>query len=226
MSDHQKLHNHRLHNPMLEIIHESHNKVEQGAKALDEAELVKVSVRALAGGRAFREYRWLTDAVGNNRSGNLRGMVVSAKWRTAFTYTGEVGEQLENVGLLASFVAAVVQVAPEVDRIFQSTEAITVRGMRLTAIAGTAAQRALFGVVPAGVHLIYRSLEGWFMIGGLAGGRAQSVSSKCVSTVRRADTLVQTTFRMVTDTRNQAGTVWWVIDTVLSPRSNRSSSAK
>jgi hypothetical protein len=155
MNDHQNLHKYPLHNPILEVVHGSNKNIERGAKALDEAGLVKTGVRALTGGRAFREYSWLADAV------------------------------------------------------------------RLATIAGTAAQRTLLGIVPVRVHLAYRSLEGWCMMAGLVGETAQSVSSRCVDTIQRADTLVHSTFKTVTDTRNQAQAVWWVIEIVLSLRSKR-----
>ena len=38
------------------------------------------------------------------------------------------------------------------------------------------------------------------MIAGLAGGKAQAGASQCIATLEFADTLVQTSFRTVTDT--------------------------
>jgi hypothetical protein len=90
------------------------------------------------------------------------------------------------------------------------------KGLRISGLAGTIAQRVLTGVVPAGTHLIYRSLEGWCMLAGLAGGPVATGASSCVNTLQNADALVQSTFRTVTDTRIQAKAVWWVIDLVSS----------
>jgi hypothetical protein len=80
--------------------------------------------------------------------------------------------------------------------------------MKISSIAGTIAHRALFGVIPAGTHLIYCSLEDWCMMAGLAGGRMESAASLGIKTLKRSDTLVSTTFRTVTDTTNQAKVVW------------------
>jgi hypothetical protein len=213
------LREHPVHHPILEIVHESHENVEGAARVLDNSDLATKSVRAVTGARAFSDYHLLTAAVGHNRSGKLRGVVISAKWRSAFAYTSKVGEAAGNLGLLASFAASLAEAAPEVDRIIGSTEAKVVKGARLAAIGGTAAQRALIGVVPAGLHLASRALEGWSMIAGLAGGKAKSISSKAIGTIRHADTLVQSTFKTVAETQKQADGFWWVIHTVLSPRS-------
>lgn len=75
-----------------------------------------------------------------------------------------------------------------------------------------------YGVVPSGAHLIYRSLEGWCMMAGLAGGQFQSVATQCMKTLQSADALVQTSFRIVTDTSNQSKAAWWVIDFFTSTR--------
>jgi len=220
---HPVAHHAAVHNPILEVIHEKHRLAEHIDKRISQVGLAGTAVHAVAGARAFREYSWLTDTVGLNKSGNLRGMVLSAKWRTAFTYIGKVGEHLENVGRLAGFAASIAEAAPEVDRVLESGDSNTMKGMHLARIAGTAAQRALLGAVPAGVHLIYRSLEGWCLMAGLAGGKAQSAANECVGVLHRADSLVQSSFKTVTDTRNQADAIWWVIDTTLSLRPATSS---
>ncbi len=83
------------------------------------------------------------------------------------------------------------------------------KGMQISAIASTIAQRALLGAIPAGTHLIYRSLEGWCMLFGLAGGQTQAAAG--IKTLKYADTLVQTSFQSLTDTKNQSK---WIIDIV------------
>lgn len=227
--------------PILEVIHRSEKTVSKVDQRLSQVDLGNTAIRAVAGTHAFRDYNWLTNAAATNQSGNLRGMVVSAKWRVVFRYFSEESKYMkymQNIGLLAGFAAGIAEASHELDRMAGSKEPAVVKGARLAGIAGNAAQRALLGAVPAGTHLIYKSLQGWCMMAGLAGGKLESGANQCIATLRDADTRVQSTFKAVTDTANQAKVinhpgdaaqavaqgakdVWLVIDTVLSPRSGK-----
>jgi len=203
--------------PVVELIHSQSTTAELIDRRLGQADLGRTAIQAVAGGRAFRDYGALSNTIGVNRAGNLRGMVLSAKWRTVFTHTSEVGEYMENIGYLASLASGIMESAPKIEAILGSRDSAVMKGLQISAMASTIAQRALLGVVPAGAHLIYRSLEGWCMIAGLAGGPFQSGTTECIRTLRYADALVQTSFRAVTDTSNQSKTAWWVIDFFTSP---------
>ena len=204
--------------PLLQLIHNQHKTTEKIDHRLGQADLGRTAVQAAIGVRAFRDYNALSNVIGLNSAGNLRGMVLSAKWHTLFRHASEVGEYMENIGYLAALAHGLAESAPRVERILGSSDPSSLKGMQILATASTVAQRALAGAIPAGAHMIYRSLEGWCMLAGLAGGSIQSGASQCISTLRSADTLVQTTFRTVTDTSNQSQAVWWVIDVVTSPR--------
>jgi hypothetical protein len=117
-------------------------------------------------------------------------MVVSAKWHTLFHHTSDVGEYMENIGYLASLASGIAEAGPRIERIYSSSDSPVLKGMQTSAIASTIAQRALLGVVPGGAHVIYRSLEGWCMLAGLMGGKAQSGAARCIGTLQYADTLV------------------------------------
>lgn len=145
-------------------------------------------------------------------------MVASAKWRTVFRFANQVHDHLEHVGYIASFAAGLSESAPRIQQIVSSPESAFVKGLQLSSLAGTIAQRSLVGSVPAGVHLIYKSLEGWLMIAGLAGGKTQSVAAQGIETLHRADALVQSTYRTITDTSNQSKAFWWVVDLAVHPR--------
>jgi len=179
---------------------------------MEQAELGRFAIQTVAGTHAFRKYDWLTNSVGLNKAGNFRGMVVSARWRTAFQHIGETGEFMENIGFLAGLAAGIAEAGPRISKIADSNDTKELKTMQIAAIAGTISQRVLLGVVPGGTHLIYRSLEGWCQIAGLAGGRAQTFSSECVSTLQHADSLVRTTFNTVTDTSNQSKAFWSIIN--------------
>jgi hypothetical protein len=212
-------HNHRYF-PVIEILHGQ----DQAAKTIDhrltQVDLGRLSVQAVLGGRAFRQYHALSETVVLNKAGNLRGMVASARWRTLFRLNSEVGEYMANIGYLAGLAAEITESAPKIEAILKGSDnSVNLMGLRISALAGTIAQRALLGIVPSGAHMIYRSLEGWCMIAGLAGGKIQSDSSKCIQTLKEADALVQTGFRFVTDTSNQSKAVWWIIDIMTSSRS-------
>jgi hypothetical protein len=206
------------HHPVIELIHAQNKAAEKVDIRLGQADFGRTAMQAVAGGRSYRSYSALSDAVGLNKAGSLRGMVVSAKWQTLFRYISRTGKYMENFGYLAAVSSEIANAAPQFEAILDSSDPAILKGMRLSAIASTIAQRALIGVVPAGAHIIYRSLEGWCMAAGLAGGVAQAAASNCISTLRYADTLVHTTFRTLTDTGNQSKAVWWVIDIVTSTR--------
>jgi hypothetical protein len=212
---------HKGQHPILEVVHRSEGAVSQVDRGLSQVDLGNTAIRAIAGSRAFRDYNWLTGVARTSAAGDLRGMVVSAKWRVAFRYSSEVGEYMENIGLLAGFAAGIAEAESELERLANSNEPAALKGARIAAIAGTAAQRALLGAIPAGTHLIYKSLQGWCMMAGLPGGRFQSAANQCIATLRQADALVQSSFKAVTDTSNQSKALWLVIDTVLASRPGR-----
>jgi hypothetical protein len=206
------------HHPVIEFLHGQHKTAEELDHRWTQVELGIHGLRAVIGGRAFRSFHPLSGTFELNKAGNLRGIVVSARWRTLFRHTSDVGEYRTNVGYLATLVSGIAESAPKIESIVNSPNSPTLKGMEIAATASTIAQRALLGAVPEGAHLIYRSLEGWCMIAGLVGGKADSVASHCLSTLHNADTLVQTTFKTITDANNQAKAVWSVIDFVTSVR--------
>ena len=205
------------HRPVLELVHSEHKRAELLDRRVGQADLGRAAVRMVAGGRAFRRYNALADSIELNQSKNLRGMVVSEKWRVLFRHTSEVGEYMENIGYLASIASELAKAAPAIQKILDSPNPAALKGMQITAVAGSIAQKALLGAVPAGAHMIYRSLEGWCMLAGLAGGSAQTAASGCIATLHRADSYVQTSFDTITDTEKQSKAVWWVIDIATSP---------
>jgi hypothetical protein len=192
-------------------------------KALDRAGHVNDAVRVVAGNRAFHVYSVLKSEPALNRSGDLRGMIKSARWRLVFNYSSKVGEHLENIGTLAAFAANVAEMWNEFEAVSKSSDTASVKGLRFAAAAGTAAERTLLGSIPAGVHLIYLSLQGWCQIAGLAGGTIGAGANDCVNTLKNADALVKKSFSTITDTGSQAAAFWWVVDLNVHPRSTQQS---
>lgn len=197
--------------PVIEIV--SH--VDKG---MDHAGHANQAVKAVAGGRAFRVYNTLKEESALNSSGNLRGMVKSARWRVVFNYSSKVGKHLENLGTLASFAANIAEMWDEFETVAKSPESVALKGMRFAAAAGTAAERTLLGSVPAGVHLIYLSLQGWCQLAGLAGGKIEAGANECVNTLQSADAMVKKSFSTIADTGNQSKAFWWVVDLKFLPK--------
>ena len=121
-----------------------------------------------------------------------------------------VGKAFDGLGYFVSVASELAESAPKIDKIMDSSESMTIKGLKLTATAGTIAERVLAGAVSSGVHMIYKSVSGYCMMAGLAG--FDKSSQQCLQTINNADTLVQTTFKQLTDTENQAKAFWWVVD--------------
>src|SRR5271166_5596142 len=140
---------HKSHHPVIELIHASHKRAELTDRRLGQVDLGRTVLQMVAGGRAFRKYSALANKVGLNKAKNLRGMVVSEKWRVLFRHTSEVGEYMENIGYLATVAAELAKSAPHIQKIVDSTDSAALKGMQIAAVAGSIAQKALLGVVPA-----------------------------------------------------------------------------
>jgi hypothetical protein len=120
---------HKERHPILEVIHRSEKTVSKVDQRLSQVDLGNTAIRAVAGTHAFRDYNWLTNVAATNAAGNLRGMVVSAKWRVAFRYSSQIGEYVENIGLLAGFAAGIAEAERELERLANSNEPAALKGM-------------------------------------------------------------------------------------------------
>jgi hypothetical protein len=204
--------------PVLQLVHGQQANLETADKVAGVADIARAGVRVVTGTNAFRVYDALANNIGRNSAGNFRGMVVSARWRMLYQLSSDSKNLFGNLGYLASLAGGLAEAAPEIEAISSSNNGAGTKALKLTVIAGRLSQRALLGVIPTGVHLIYKSLEGWCMLAGLAGGPLRGPSASAVQTLQSADTLVQTTFLQVTDPNNQAEAIWTVINFVASKK--------
>ena len=202
------------HPPILEIVHPILDTTD---KVFDGADKLRTAFKVVAASEAFRHYgvlnilRW---KLPRNVAGNFRGMVRSARWNTYFHYVTEHGEWLSNVGTFASFAANLAELGNEFEKVHRSKADRVLAAGQYAALAGTAAERVLTGTVTGSVHLAYMSMRGYCMMLGLAGGRAQTAANACIATLNRADSYVTTAEHAITDTKNQAGAVYWAADAV------------
>lgn len=167
-------------------------------------------LKLVSGSEAFRRYNWLRNAPIYNVSGNLRGMVTSPAWRVVFETTSDTLKTVENIALIAGFAGNIAEQSGNINSIVRSSEPTYMKGLRLTTIAGTAAERTLLSPVSAGSSLVFKSLQGYCQMIGLAGGRAQTFASSCVNNLQKANNTVQSTFKVATDTNNQAQAIYWI----------------
>ena len=205
---------------------------------LSQADLVQKVAITVAGVHAFRRYNWLSHEPAMNATGNLRGMVVNPECRAAFRFFEGTDKYMNTIGLLAGVAAGLGEALPEIKHIMGSEEPVSLKGTRMVAIASTVCQRTLLGIVPVGFHTAYKSLQGWCMMVGLLGGKWKSGADFSIEALKDADMSVQSNFKALTDTTNQAWSFyhprdakrvvdnrlkefWLAVDTVLIPRRNK-----
>ena len=88
---------------LIEVIESGHNGLENAHSIANKTNNV---VRIYSGSNAFRNFNWITGAVGLNKSGDLRGMVISKSSRLIYNYAIKSGKYLDMAGN-ALFIAGV-----------------------------------------------------------------------------------------------------------------------
>jgi len=190
--------------------------VEKTDNFVGKASNVNDALNAISASEAFRKYDLLTQSPVLNSAGNLRGMVVSGRWRTVFQVTGEVGDVLGKVAVVAALAANIVHSWNEIDSIMNSSDSWDVKGAKLSSQVSSVAMRTVAGVVPAGFGVLAYSMQGYCQIGGLAtGGRFQPQA--CISRLQAANAAVNTTFNKFTDGNN----IYSFLNVNITPRVSR-----
>jgi hypothetical protein len=179
---------------IVEIV-ETTDKVAGG---LDSANKV---VRAISASEAFSKYNWLAQQPVLNSVGDLRGMVVSAQWRTAFNFASDTGDVLGRIALIAAFAGNIVKASKEIEAIVNSNASGSEKGARLSTQVSSVAIRTLGGAIPAGFEIVAFSLKGYCQLGGVVSGQRFDPRG-CVANLNKATNYVNTTFNSVTDGNN------------------------
>ena len=138
---------------IVEIV-ETSDKVAGG---LDSANSV---VQAISASEAFRKYNWLANQPALNSVGDLRGMVVSARWRTVFTYASDADDVLGRIALIAALAGNILKASKEIEAIVNSNASWSEKGARLSTQVSSVALRTVGGVAPAGFEVLAFSLQG------------------------------------------------------------------
>jgi hypothetical protein len=193
----------------------------------DDAELAIKSLHAISGARAFSKYSQLLNRLTAGSPG-VKGIVVSEKWQTIFHWTGRTlnengklvqetampaAELIEHGLLFVSFLASVMEQAPKIESILRSSDPDLTKAAKLTGVASTGLQRALWGCVTSGADLIYKSLSGWSMVGGLIMGMSpvEVANSPSVQVLNRSKMYVHQGFDFITDSDTQLLIVRFVV---------------
>ena len=154
------------------------------------------SAKVISGAEAFRKYGWLRGMPLANSTGNLRGMVVSARWATVFHFASNAMKLVEKAAIFASLVRNLVEAKPEVDKIFSRDDNWMLKGAQLSTQVSSVCLRTAFGSLPFAEHLISKSLGGYLQLADLAGiPKAGSWNTNLL----RLDHSFQDTFHSVTD---------------------------
>ena len=116
-----------------------------------------------------------------NAVGDLRGMVLSRQWRTAYCFTVKYGEQVEryHVGSIASVMVGVASAAEEINEILSSKSSIDIKAARLGTQATAVAMNVLTGIVTAPSLALLQSMQGYCYMIDLARSVSENFGFCC-----------------------------------------------
>jgi len=167
----------------------------------DGADKFMHTVQAISAWNAFRQYDWLKDVPVKNASGNLRGMVVSERWGSAFSVVKPWAEKAGDLAFVASFAVNVVEQADAFEKIYQSNDSWEIKGAKYSIHVSSIAAKTLGGVVQGGVHVLALSLQGYCGLAASAMGQ-DPMHNRASNAVEATDKYITTTIDKVTDADN------------------------
>lgn len=158
-------------------------------------------LKAISASEAFRKYNWIAGSPALNLSGDFRGMVISAKWRTVFNVSSKVGDVLGNLAVIAALAGNIVNARTEIEQILSSNASADIKAAKISDQVASVAIRTVAGVVPVGYEALSFSLQGYCQIGGLlSGGRFNAQA--CINNLKSSRAWINTTYQNVTDGNN------------------------
>ena len=196
--------------------------VEKGGSVIDSADNLNKVVKVISATQAFRKYDWLKNAPVTNIAGDLRGMVVSAKWNTAFQFTVKAGKALDTLGKISSYATLAVAVAEsydEVDQILQSKQPWNLKAAQLSTQVTGICMKYLTGIVTAPTHAVLSSMPLQAICAQIDLARGNKIGSvgSCQWTLKATDTAIQSAAQQVSD-GNQ---IYVFVNTTLNPAVSR-----
>ena len=187
--------------------------VGKGGKAVEKAESVNGVVKVISASHAFRQYNWLKSVPVRNVAGNMRGMVLSARWRGVYDFSVKTTEVLENhhIAAFASVVVALAESYDEIDAIWQSKEAADIKAAKLSTQATAIAMKVLTGVVTSPSHAVLQALQGYGYFVDLAKGKPLGT---CGETLKNMDLAIDSAAKQVSDGEQ----IYLYINTTINPK--------
>jgi hypothetical protein len=159
-------------------------------------------LKAISASEAFRSYNWIKNVPTTNAAGNFRGMVISARWKTVFDFTSDVGETIGNIATLAGFAASLAEASSQIESILKSNNDWATKGAMISTQVSSAAVRTVGGIMPGGTHVLALSLQGYCGMADLATRQSLTGPKQCVQKLQSMDAWVRSTFNTVTDGNN------------------------
>ena len=194
-------------------VHAAVEIVDTGGKVVEKAESAGKVAKVITASEAFRKYDWLKGVPVTNASGNLRGMVLNARWRGAYSITLKYGAQLEkyHLGSFASVAVGIADSSEEIGEILNSKDPWDIKGAKLSTQATAIAMNVLTGVVTAPTHAVFMSLQGYCNIIDLAKGNQIGT---CGRTLKAIDVSIQSAAKQVSDGNN----IYIFVNTTITPK--------
>ena len=106
-----------------------------------------VVIQRISGVEAYRKYSWVRDVVESNKAGNLRGMVINAKARKIYSFSGKVGGKLALFQLSLEFAKQFNTGYKNIDNILSGPDSNNVKFSKISAEVSGVCARSLGNVV-------------------------------------------------------------------------------
>ena len=168
--------------------------------AVDQIDHVSSVMKVISGSEAFRKYKLIAGKPALNAAGDLRGMVVSARWRTVFQVSSKLGSVAGNVATLATLANNIYQARARVDAIMNSKDPLSVKGPKLCLELSSLCLRTAGSGLTGGVNALALSVQGYLMTAGYVVGQQRVQGA--IDAVKAADAKFDTGFDAVTDPDN------------------------
>ncbi len=176
-----------------------HSFIEIASEASNPVGGSLVAARAIAGFQAYRKYDWIRNVPVLNEAGNLRGMVVSARWAAVFHFADKSADVTGKVTLFASLGANIAQSFGDVEDILQSNDPWSLKGARLADQVASICLRTAGGKALGAMDLAAQLTSSSLGLAGRAGLPGAAGLARNISVLdRRFDAW----FNTVTDGKN------------------------
>lgn len=191
----------------------AHSRAETADKLISGAENTGKVAKVISASHAFRKYDWLRDVPVHNVAGNLRGVVLSSRWRTAYDISVKYGKTLEryHLGTIASVTAGVLASADQILDIVESKDSWDIKAAKLGPQATAIAVQYLTGSVSGTAHLLLKSMQGYCNIAEVVTGKPLGTYGQ---SLRAMDVFVESKTKQITD----GNKIYIYINTTINPK--------